>query len=372
MNNKREYYIGLMSGTSLDGVNGVLMDFSQDPWRLCATQYIPFSSVLRQQLLGLQERSHNDLEGAYMAGLSLATQYLAVVNNLLSTGYVSAESVMAIGAHGQTVRHRPHLGYTIQINAPAWLAERSGISVVADFRSRDIAAGGQGAPLVPAFHQAVFAKAGIGRVVVNIGGIANLSYLYGDGRVSGFDTGTGNVLMDDWIRTSRGLVRDDEGQWSASGYVIPALLDCLMKDSYFKSAPPKSTGRDHFNLAWLKERGGAWINDPSVSAADIQATLCELTAVSIVEGIEQADKSFMGEVFLCGGGVHNRHLCQRLRELRPSWTWATTAVLGIEPDWVEATAFAWLARQTCLCATGNLPSVTGAVGRRILGAIYRY
>ena len=293
-----------------------------------------------------------------------------MVQQLLGDADVKAEAVAAIGAHGQTVRHRPgefdDVGYTLQINNPSLLAELTGIPVVADFRSRDLAAGGQGAPLVPAFHRALFARDDQPVAVLNIGGISNLSLLpAGAGEVLGFDCGPGNALIDHWCQAHNGQPYDDGGRWAASGQVLPALLAQLEAEAYFAKAPPKSTGRDLFNPTWLAARLGT----SEAAPADVQATLAELTARCCASDLQRHGPGSRTLV-VCGGGALNRHLMARLRALLPEVEVVSSAERGLPPQEVEAAAFAWLARSTLRREPGNLASVTGARGARVLGAIY--
>lgn len=366
-------YIGLMSGTSLDGVDGALVDFSSGPARTLAAAYLPFDAGLRNSLMALQSAGHDEIEREALAANQLARYYADCVATLLSDAGVAAEAVTAVGAHGQTIRHRPERGYTRQTNNAALLAEWSGIDVIADFRSRDIAAGGQGAPLVPAFHQALFGKPGQTRVLANIGGISNISVLHGDGDVTGFDTGPGNVLMDAWIKRHQGHDYDAGGTWAATGRVHPALLAVLLKEPYFALAAPKSTGRDLFHPDWLQAKLAVCLD---ASAADVQATLTRLTAITLAEAIKrygaQADA-----VYVCGGGAYNATLLRELEQALASdtnnentVTVASTDALGVPPNRVEALAFAWLAHRFTQRAPGNLAAVTGAAGPRVLGALY--
>ena len=357
----KSFYIGLMSGTSLDGVDGVITDFNgtQD------SAYLPFPPALKNELLALQTPGTNEIHREALAASQLARLYAACVAELLRASGIAAAQVRAIGAHGQTIRHLPASGYTRQINDAALLAELTGIDVIADFRSRDIAAGGQGAPLVPAFHQSVFGSRTHARVIVNIGGISNISILATDGSVSGFDTGPGNVLMDAWIHQHQGKAYDADGQWAASGEVIDTLLTRLLDEDFFRQAPPKSTGRDLFHLRWLNDRLSGW---SAAKPEDVQATLAALTVRGIADAIRTYAKG-NDAVFVCGGGAYNTHLMQCLSEaLTPPVQ--STATLGISPTHVEALAFAWLAQRFCDRQPGNLPSVTGAKGERVLGALY--
>lgn len=358
--------IGLMSGTSLDGVDAVLGDFRGGTPRAAGHVHLGFDPELREELLDLHRAGANELERAALAANRLAQHYAQAVKSLLDAQRITPAEIAAIGCHGQTVRHRPELGYTLQINNPALLAELSGIAVVADFRSRDVAAGGQGAPLVPAFHAAAFAHPTKHRVIVNIGGIANLTDLPPDGTVTGFDCGPGNMLMDAWCSAHTGAPYDEHGAWAASGTAIPELLEALLQDAFFSQPPPKSTGRDRFHLAWLKRHLA-----PHFAPADVQATLLRLT----VKGIHAAVVDHCGEtdeIYVCGGGARNAALVNSLRHAFAGQAVpvALTDALGVNAEWVEALAFAWLARQTLEGRPGNLPAVTGATHACVLGAIY--
>lgn len=356
-------FIGLMSGTSLDGVDCALVAFERRP-RLLASHFIRYESPLKTALLALNNAGVDEIDRSAGLAIEITGLYARAVNEMLATAGISAGEITAIGCHGQTVRHCPASGYSVQISSPALLAERTGVTVVSDFRSRDIAAGGQGAPLVPAFHAAVFRSGKRHRVVVNIGGIANITDLPPAGPVLGFDTGPGNLLLDAWTKICLSADFDRDGELAARGGVVPGLLDELLADDFFHRSPPKSTGREHFNAAWLQAAGlDRW------PITDVQATLSELTACTIAAGIDRycprAD-----EVYVCGGGAHNRDLIARLCRRIGTRRLRSTADLGIDPDWVEAVAFAWLARQTLNRKPGNVPEVTGAAGPRILGAIY--
>lgn len=363
-------YIGLMSGTSMDGVDGVLAEFAPDfpatPCRRLASSSRPFAPELRAQLQALQVAGANELEREALAANALAALYAGVVADLLQQAALPATAIRAIGAHGQTIRHCPQLGYTRQLNNPSLLAELSGIAVVADLRSRDIAAGGQGAPLVPAFHQAMFAAAEC-RVVLNLGGIANISILDPSGQVRGFDTGPANVLLDAWIKQERGLEYDADGAWAASGSVQPALLQHLLDEDFFRLPPPKSTGRDLFDLPWLQQKLKSF--GQSLPVQDVQATLAALSAHSIADAITRHAPQAQA-LYVCGGGARNGDLCARLAALLPGLTHGSSAALGVPVQEVEALAFAWLAHRHCLHLAGNLPAVTGARGLRVLGGYY--
>ena len=363
-------FIGLMSGTSLDGIDAVIVRFDHDGGTpglaldLVHSHYQPFQPQLRDALLALNDAGHDELHRAAISANQLAHAYAAAIRTLLAQAGLGARDIAAIGCHGQTVRHRPDAGYTTQLVNAALLAELTGITVICDFRSRDIAAGGQGAPLVPAFHLHAFGSPQEHRVVVNIGGIANITDLPKGGIAAGFDCGPGNALMDEWITANLGRAYDDNGGWAASGSILPKLLDALLAHEFFASKPPKSTGRETFNLAWVRR---ALSGDEA--AADVQATLLALTADRIAQGVEQHCAGAQA-VFVCGGGAHNSALMTRLAALMPDKRVANTSAIGVDADWVEALAFAWLARQTLLREPGNVASVTGARGPRILGAIY--
>ena len=353
-----------MSGTSLDGIDAVLAAFESNSCKLLHSQFIPFEETLRAELLALNSVGANELERAAVAANELSRCYAAAIRALLGKAQIRANQVKAIGCHGQTVRHRPDLGFTIQLTNPALLAELTGIAVVTDFRSRDIAAGGQGAPLVPAFHAALFRHPEHHRVIVNIGGISNLTSLPPLGAALGFDCGPGNLLLDAWTTLHLGQPYDKDGAWAASGHPIPELLRLLLTEPFLAMPPPKSTGRDLFNLPWLEP-----FLSPDFAPVDVQATLLELT----VKGIAAAILNYCGgasEIFLCGGGAHNVALVSRLKQSLPNSSIAPTDDLGVNANWVEAYAFAWLARRTLKGNPGNLPEVTGAKGARILGAIY--
>ncbi len=365
-----DLYIGLMSGTSLDGVDGVLVDFQRQTHVLQHAS-CGFPVGLRAELMELNTAGDNELHRAALAANALVACYADVVHQLLLQASVPAQAVKAIGAHGQTVRHRPQMfdgtGYTLQLNNPALLAERCGISVVADFRSRDVAAGGQGAPLVPAFHQSVFGRPGQTLLALNIGGISNLSVLPADGQVSGFDCGPGNALMDAWCQRNTGRPYDDNGAWAASGKVLPALLQRLLDEPFLQQAPPKSTGRDLFNAQWLQQRL-EWL-PAHTRAEDVQATLTEFTARACADSALRWGRD-AEQLLVCGGGALNGHLMARMAALLPGMQVQSTEAGGLPPLQVEAAAFAWLARQTLLGLPGNLARVTGARGPRVLGAIY--
>lgn len=373
-----DYFIGLMSGTSLDGVDGVLVDFATQPLTVMATATEPFEPSFKAELLALNSPAGNELHRAALAANTLARTYARVVSRLLASTNskeLSAANIQAIGAHGQTVRHQPPAanmadgnGYTIQLNNPALLSELCGIDVVADFRSRDIAAGGQGAPLVPAFHRQVFGQAGCSTAVLNLGGIANISLLPGNpaAAVLGFDCGPGNALMDAWCFSHTGQAFDAGGAWAASGQLIPALLDQLLTEPYLTLPPPKSTGRDLFSLDWLAQQLKPFAN---CAANDIQNTLTEFSARACIDCVTRYAAG-CEQLIVCGGGAYNLHMMARLQAGLATVRVMSSQEHGLGPLEVEAAAFAWLARQTLLRLPGNLPSATGAKGLRVLGAIY--
>lgn len=356
-------YIGLMSGTSMDGIDAVLATDDAHP-AVRGHIHHPMPPALRGSLLGLNTPGSDELHRAALAANALSTEYATAIRALLAQTQAAARDIVAVGCHGQTVRHRPDAGYTLQLVNGALLAELSGIRVVCDFRSRDIAAGGEGAPLVPAFHRAVFAHPQHSRAVVNIGGIANITSLPARGDVIGFDCGPGNVLMDGWVMAHQGVAYDAGGAWAAQGAALPELLERLLAHEFFERPPPKSTGREMFNLQNLKQALAG-----NEGAVDVQATLCSLTASSIARALS-AHCADAGEIYLCGGGARNDVLRQRLAALLPDRRVALTDELGIAAEAVEAAAFAWLAQRALAGEPGNLPAVTGAHGPRVLGAIY--
>lgn len=366
-----ELYIGLMSGTSLDGVDGVLVDFDAQPMHIVSHVHQAFEPALAHGLLALNAPGDGELHRAALAANALARIYAAVVKDLLATSGTPREQVRAVGAHGQTVRHRPRefdgTGYTLQLNNAALLAELGGIDVIADLRSRDIAAGGQGAPLVPAFHRAMFGRAGAAVAVLNIGGISNLSALHADGSTIGYDCGPGNALMDHWCLEHIGQRYDEGGTWAASGVVMPRLLAQMRAEPYFALPPPKSTGRDLFNQQWLGAQLARCQTVPE--PADVQATLTELTAAACAADV-LAHAVGIQELLVCGGGAFNAHLMRRLAAQLPGIDVLPTDARGLPADQVEACAFAWLARAFTRREPANLPSVTGAAGMRVLGALY--
>jgi anhydro-N-acetylmuramic acid kinase len=365
-----DLFAGVMSGTSLDGVDAVVAAFPAKPGAvvvMLGATHIAFPSALRDELLALQVSGSDEIARAARAGNLLADLYAMAIRDACEASGVAPHDLVAAGVHGQTVRHRPEQGWTLQINNPARVAERAYVTVVADFRSRDIAAGGQGAPLVPAFHAALFGDCAVHRAVVNIGGIANITDLPPRGAGSGFDTGPGNVLMDLWSARHRGMPFDMNGEWADHGRVDEALLEALLVEPYFAAPPPKSTGRDLFNAGWLDGvlACSGWCGRPE----DAQATLAALTARTIADAV-RAHAAGATELLLCGGGANNATLLRMLAaELAPRAV-TTTGDHGVAVEHVEALAFAWLAREALAGRAANLPAVTGAAGTRILGAIY--
>lgn len=357
------YYIGLMSGTSLDGVDAVLIQMQNDVWQgALAHAYVAYSENIKTAVLTLQQRGHDELHQAAVLAQQLSQLYAQAVKKLLSEQGLEPADIAAIGCHGQTIRHAPELKYSIQLADWSLLAELTGIDVVGDFRSRDLAAQGQGAPLVPAFHQAVFAHEQETRVVANIGGIANISVLHPQHALLGFDTGPGNMLMDAWMQQHYQLPYDNNSTIAKQGVVLEPLLQALLAHPYFHAPAPKSTGRDLFSLEWLQ----TYLSGEE-RAEDVLRTLLELTAVSLSDSVAAFEPE---AVYVCGGGVYNPLLLERLQALSPNSHWHSTEALQLNPQWVEAAAFAWFAARRLLKLSNNSPAATGAQGFRILGAVY--
>jgi anhydro-N-acetylmuramic acid kinase len=361
-------YLGLMSGTSMDAIDAVLVDFEAQPPRIRATSATPYAPELKRRITALMEDPKRvSLDEIGQVDVEVAHAFARAATALLGASGTSPDEVKAIGSHGQTLRHRIDLPtpFTWQVGDPNTLAEATGITVVADFRRRDVAAGGQGAPLVPVFHDQAFRSPGEDRAIVNIGGIANLTVLVRGGPVFGFDTGPGNRLLDAWIHASRGLDFDRDGDWAGAGRCDAGLLARLLEEPYLRLAAPKSTGRELFNLDWLLGVLAERQCDPQ----DVQATLLEFTAQTVAAAVRRYAPE--ATVYVCGGGAHNPRLLQALaRHVQPARV-STTADLGLDPDYVEAIAFAWFARRTLAGATSSVASVTGARGARVLGGIYR-
>jgi len=373
-----QYFIGLMSGTSLDGVDGVLAHINpQGQLAVQAHAFAAFDAPFKAELMALNQSGADELHRSALAGNQIARHYAQVVHDLLRSSGLQAQVIAAVGAHGQTVRHRPlefdgdtalqraPVGYTLQLINPSLLAELTGIDVVADFRNRDLAAGGQGAPLVPAFHQGLFGKPDSTVAVLNIGGISNLSVIRPDGSVLGWDCGPGNALMDHWCSTHTGAAFDRDGAWAATGRVVPDLLTTLMTEPFLQRSPPKSTGRDLFNPAWLQAR----LPSDTLQPQDVQASLTEFTAMACAHDVQRHGPEAR-ELIVCGGGALNGQLMSRLGHYLPGLQVVSSELRGLPPLQVEAAAFAWLAAKTMRRETSSLPSVTGALGARVLGAIY--
>jgi len=360
-----------MSGTSLDGVDGVLVEFAPDGrlTTLLAHRHQPFETDLRNTLIALQTPGANELHYAALASNALATAYAILVKALIADANIDPAKVRCIAAHGQTVRHRPELGYTWQLNNPALLAELTGLAVVSDFRSRDIAAGGQGAPLVPAFHQAMFAQNDRCRLIVNLGGICNVTRLQHHDEPVGYDIGPANVLMDLWVDRHLGEPFDRNGAWASIGEVDHALLNAFLAEPFFQAPPPKSTGRDLFNAQWLETKLEPFAH---LAPEDIQRSLVELTAILIAAEATATDQYGVDDVVLCGGGAYNLTLREalhaRLAALTPSPRLTVSSEFGVAPEHVEAMAFAWLSWCHVNHLPGNLPRATGASGWRTLGS----
>jgi anhydro-N-acetylmuramic acid kinase len=360
-------WIGLMSGTSMDGIDAILVSFPDQKIQIHATHSIPYPDDIRERLVNLSQNHGSPDEFGELDHL-VGKLFADAAAELLDKSELITNQVRAIGSHGQTIRHQPDGGkpFTLQIGDPTLIAERTGITTIADFRRRDLAAGGQGAPLVPAFHKAFFADHDEDRCILNLGGIANLSHLPADADqpVTGFDIGPANALMDAWCKYQTGQAFDKNGTWASEGEVNQSLLSDMLSDAYFQRPPPKSTGTEKFNLDWVQTN---LARHPDASATDVQRTLLELTAITIAQQLPQRPGM---TVFSCGGGARNPLLMRELRRTCSPCTVTTTAEIGLDPQWVEASAFAWLARQTLAGRPGNLPEVTGAKGERILGAVY--
>ena len=366
------YFIGLMSGTSLDGVDAVLIDYQSGQADLIETHYVNYPAKFRQDLASACCGQSIDLETLGTLDIRLGQFLAECTHQLLQKAEINASEVAAIGSHGHTLHHNPSATppYSLQIGDPNCIAASTGITTIADFRRRDIALGGQGAPLVPAFHQAAFQHIQQHRVIVNIGGIANITVLPAGRQtpISGFDTGPGNALLDMWVQQHQQKQWDDKGQWAASGRLDQGLLQCMLEDSYFSAPAPKSTGKEYFSAQWLNLLLNQY-NGETIAPIDVQHTLCHLTAISIADAIRKQAGDLTQGVYICGGGVHNHFLLQLL-QARLNCPLNSTQVLGIDPDWVEAMAFAWLARQTLEHQPGNVPLVTGASKPAVLGGIY--
>lgn len=371
MSSEKPYFIGLMSGTSLDAIDAALVDFSSSQPHLVATVNTPIPEQLRQEIVALCSPGDNEILRMGRTDHQLANLFAESCQKLLASTEIEASQVQAIGSHGQTIRHEPDLNtpFTLQIGNPNIIAQLTGITTVADFRRRDMAAGGQGAPLAPSFHAALFHSCSVDRAILNIGGMANLTLLPRDSSqaATGFDTGPGNVLIDYWCQLHLGQPFDLDGEWARSGNIEEGLLQQMLSDTYFKAPPPKSTGRELFNNKWLENQINRY--SKPVSPEDMATTLAELTARTISHDL-QTQLAHCKELYVCGGGTHNHFLMERLTNLNPNCQVFTTDSLGAPPDWVEAIAFAWLAKQTLERNASNLPAVTGASEPCILGGVY--
>ncbi|MFY0678881.1 MAG: anhydro-N-acetylmuramic acid kinase [Neptuniibacter sp.] len=368
MSTEHSIYIGLMSGTSLDSIDAVAVRF-QPEFQLIASHTEEIPESLKTAIRQLMYPGNNEIDQLGVIDIQLGQLLATAVNNLINTSQLDRPQIRAIGSHGQTIRHRPESGFTLQIGDPNIIAEHTNITTIADFRRRDMAAGGQGAPLVPAFHEAMLRDPRTDRILLNIGGMANITFLPKDSNipVSGFDTGPGNILLNTWIEKHTGASFDNNGEWASKGRVNQKLLDALLNHEFFHTAPPKSTGREQFNMEWLET---VLAKFTGITDTDVQATLTELTAISIKESIEQFIPSNNYELYVCGGGSHNSYLLQRLDESLPGITVKPSNKAGIDADWMEACAFAWLAKQCLEGNNGNISNVTGATNDRVLGAIY--
>ncbi|RLQ21215.1 anhydro-N-acetylmuramic acid kinase [Seongchinamella sediminis] len=362
-----------MSGTSVDGLDCALIAIDDGKVQLLQTLQQDIPAEVRKQVATLSHSGPGEIEQLGPLDRRLGYLFGSAVLALLEAADKSAADISAIGSHGQTIRHRPRSGghsglesFSLQIGDPNTIAETTGITTVADFRRRDIAAGGEGAPLAPAFHLGAFGADGVNRAVINIGGIANVSLLAGNALVAGFDTGPGNTLLDHWIARQQQLPYDRDGNWAASGELIPDLLARLLSHPYLQLRGPRSTGKEAFNLPWLYDLLSGL---PDHRPEDVQATLAQFTAQTIASAVEHAGLD-VSEAYVCGGGAHNTDLMARLDRALPGCKLATTAALGIDPDWVEAATFGWLAWRTLAGLPGNAPAVTGAAQARVLGAIY--
>jgi anhydro-N-acetylmuramic acid kinase len=368
---KTELFIGALSGTSIDGIDVALVRFAPRP-ELAASHGLAYPEELRRELLALCVPGENEIDRLGRADVAVGRLFAQAVNELLAQAGVLSGAVRAIGSHGQTIRHRPAFAppFTLQIGDPNVIAALTGLPVAADFRRKDLALGGQGAPLVPAFHEAVFRRNGADRVVVNIGGIANLTVLPGDAAapLAGFDTGPGNTLLDAWSRRVLHEPMDRGGALAARGRAVPRLLEAFLADPYFPKTPPKSTGPEYFSMEWLEER--LRVAGGGLDPADVQATLLALTARTIADAIRQFPGLRRPDVFICGGGAHNPALMRALQENLPDCAVGRTDALGVPVDWVEAMAFAWLAHQRWHESAGNCPAVTGAARPAVLGGIW--
>lgn len=369
---EKKIYIGLMSGTSVDAIDAAAVCFpdnqSGKKVEILDTHSHAIPADIKKEIITLNQTGENELHRCMTLDMKLGELFSEASHELMTKLKLSAQQVTAIASHGQTIRHQvneaPH--YTLQIANPHVIAQRTGILTVADFRTRDMVVGGQGAPLAPAFHQALFTSKSIDRVILNIGGMANLTFLWADARpVQGFDTGPGNVLMNTWIKHEKNQDYDNHGEWALSGTVNKQLLSAFLSDDYFQKSPPKSTGREMFDEPWLRKK----LTGVKESPENIQATLLAVTALSITNAIKNWGPE-KGEIYVCGGGAHNSALLEKISETLPTFKVLTTSALGLEPDWVESCAFAWFAHQTLSGNKNKLKSITGASIDTISGCIY--
>ncbi len=367
-----KYYVGLMSGTSIDAIDAAIVDFAQNTPTIIQTHSHPYATETHQEILALCQAGENEIERMGQLDMQVGLAFANATRTLLSKANIVATDIIAIGSHGQTIRHLPKASnpFSLQIGNPATIALQTGITTVADFRNADIAAGGQGAPLVPAFHDAVFGSSGVNRVILNIGGIANLTILGAteQHQVSGFDTGPGNILMDAWTQEYFNLPFDEGGELAHRGTVISGLLEALLTDPYFTEPPPKSTGREYFNMNWLTDYLENM--DNPFAPTDILSTLNQLTIATIIADINKYAAETT-ELLVCGGGAKNKTLMNKLASELNNCNVATTEKYSLDPDWVEAAAFAWLAKMALDGNPGNVPTVTGAKQRVVLGGIYK-
>lgn len=367
----KQLYLGALSGTSIDAIDIAIVAIEKAGIELVATYSHPFPQALTERLQKLCSPSQNELVHYGLADREFALETARAVQHALSAAGMQPQDITAIGSHGQTVRHHPELSpaFSLQLGCPATIAAETGIAVVSHFRQKDIALGGQGAPLAPALHQALFSAPNYNRAVINLGGIANISWLPATGTVTGFDCGPANTLLDAWYQQHHKQGHyDAHGAWARSGTLLPTLLNTCLADPYFQQAAPKSTGREYFSLAWLHHRLAEFTaaTGHQPDPADVQTTLVELTAQTIVHSLQQLDRC--EQVYLCGGGVGNDFLVERLEGLAPVIEWHNTAVLGVDPDWVEAILFAWLAHCHVSQQAGNITEVTGAKRPAVLGS----
>lgn len=364
-------FVGVMSGTSADGIDVVLVDFSQATPTLVGCETHAYPDAIRERVLALCTPNTNEIDSLGQLDIELAKLYAQAIKSLLASTHTSAAQIQAIGCHGQTIRHRPPgSGFTspfsLQIGDPNTIATHTGITAIGDFRRKDMALGGQGAPLVPAFHAAVFGSGTLNRCIANIGGIANITYLPTEGPITGYDTGPGNALMDGWIEAHKGVKYDDKGSWAEGGEVSLPLLTALLQHPYFSASTPKSTGREDFHMDWLQ---ACLANvDLAIAPQSVQTTLTELTAISLTDAVKHSCTN--AELVICGGGAFNAALLARIKHHYPKGNVITSQQLGIAPTWVEAMAFAWLAMRRLENLPGNVPAVTGASREAVLGGVF--